>query len=89
MMALEPFTSFAKSKDNGVAGENMMTYRTQQGTGEKISLLGFGMMRLPRDNQELVNQLVDYAIAHGVNYFDRQRTVPPPSQQVLCSHQDV
>lgn len=70
MMALEPFTSFAKSKDNGVAGENMMTYRTQQGSGEKISLLGFGMMRLPRDNQELVNQLVDYAIAHGVNYFD-------------------
>jgi predicted aldo/keto reductase-like oxidoreductase len=70
MMAFEPFTSFAKSNDNRVTGENLMTYRTQQGTGEKISLLGFGMMRLPRDNQELVNELVDYAIAHGVNYFD-------------------
>lgn len=46
-----------------------MTYRTQNGTGEKISLLGFGMMRLP-DNQDEVNRLVDYAIAHGVNYFD-------------------
>ncbi len=70
MMAFEPFTSFAKSNDNRVTGENLMTYRTQQGTGEKISLLGFGMMRLPRDNQELVNELVDYAIAHGMNYFD-------------------
>lgn len=69
MIALDPFTSFAKSKDDSQQG-NLMTYRTQQGTGEKISLLGFGMMRLPRDNQELVNQLVDYAIAHGVNYFD-------------------
>ena len=46
-----------------------MTYRTQNGTGEKISLLGFGMMRLPRE-QEKVNELVDYALAHGVNYFD-------------------
>ena len=46
-----------------------MTYRVQNGTGEKISLLGFGMMRLPRE-QEQVNELVDYALAHGVNYFD-------------------
>ena len=46
-----------------------MTYRTQNGTGEKISLLGFGMMRLPRE-QERVNELVDYALAHGINYFD-------------------
>ena len=46
-----------------------MTYRVQNGTGEKISLLGFGMMRLPRE-QEKVNELIDYALAHGVNYFD-------------------
>ena len=70
MMAFEPFTSLAQNKDNVKLGENLMTYRTQQGSGEKVSLLGFGMMRLPRDNQELVNELVDYAIAHGVNYFD-------------------
>ena len=48
---------------------NQMTYRVQHRTGDKVSLLGFGMMRLP-DNQEEVNRLVDYAIAHGVNYFD-------------------
>ncbi len=70
MMAFDPFTSFAKRSSDDKPAGNLMTYRTQQGTGEKISLLGFGMMRLPRDNQELVNQLVDYAIAHGVNYFD-------------------
>ena len=70
MLALDPFSVIAKNNDEGQPAENKMTYRTQHGTGEKISLLGFGMMRLPRDNQELVNQLVDYAIAHGVNYFD-------------------
>ena len=39
-------------------GENRMTYRVQHGSGEQISLLGFGMMRLPNDQDE-VNQLVD------------------------------
>ena len=42
---------------------------------KKLSLLGFGMMRLPVNedktiNQELTNKLVDLAIEHGVNYFD-------------------
>lgn len=54
-----------------------MTYRTW---GEdRISLLGYGCMRWPftKDtagndviDQEKVNELVDYAIEHGVNYFD-------------------
>jgi len=60
-----------------------MTYRRNHKSGEKVSLLGYGMMRLPvkgegtaRENpkapidQEMVNRLVDYAIDHGVNYFD-------------------
>lgn len=60
-----------------------MTFRTNPKTGEKVSVLGFGMMRLPTKSvsgakegeeeeidQELVNKLVDYALAHGVNYFD-------------------
>ncbi|MBP5516427.1 MAG: aldo/keto reductase [Bacteroidales bacterium] len=54
--------------------------------GEKVSLLGYGCMRFPtidgqsgRDqdqelDQEAINQLVDYAIEHGVNLFD---TAPP------------
>ena len=48
---------------------NQMTYRVKHGSADKVSLLGFGMMRLP-DNQDEINSLVDYAIAHGVNYFD-------------------
>lgn len=58
------------SPRGGLEGaEGSMTYRTQNGTGEQISLLGFGMMRLPREQEE-VNALVDYALAHGINYFD-------------------
>ena len=60
-----------------------MTYRENPKTHEKVSILGYGMMRLPatngkpfgRDNdakidQEMVNKQIDYAIEHGVNYFD-------------------
>ena len=57
-----------------------MTFRTSPTTGDRVSLLGFGMMRLPNlpsgqegndeIDQETVNRMVDYAIAHGVNYFD-------------------
>ena len=60
-----------------------MTYRTNHNTGDKVSLLGYGMMRLPvvgagsaREqaeaaiDQDMVNREVDYAIEHGVNYFD-------------------
>jgi predicted aldo/keto reductase-like oxidoreductase len=56
-----------------------MEYRTNNRTGDRVSLLGYGCMRWPlRKNddgqdevdQEKVNELVDYAIAHGVNYFD-------------------
>lgn len=44
-------------------------------TGDKVSLLGFGCMRWPTDDngeidQEMVNRLVDKAIESGVNYFD-------------------
>ena len=69
LMALEPFAALASEPERH-ATPSSITLRTQNGTGEKVSLLGFGMMRLPRDNQELVNALVDYAIEHGVNYFD-------------------
>ena len=54
-----------------------MTYRTNPKTGDRVSLLGYGMMRLPSkgDNgnefdQDMINRQVDYAIEHGLNYFD-------------------
>ena len=68
LMAMEPLNVLAKD-EKGKGADNRMTYRVQHGSGEQISLLGFGMMRLP-NNQEQVNELVDYAIEHGVNYFD-------------------
>ncbi len=73
-----------KSKEQQEPPVGKMTYRTNPKTGEKVSLLGYGMMRLPTVNQngsaredgeneidqEMVNRQVDYAIKHGVNYFD-------------------
>lgn len=65
---------------SGTLLESKMTYRTNPVSGDKISLLGYGCMRWPMINnpngqgkvvdQEAVNRLVDYAIAHGINYFD-------------------
>ena len=60
-------------------GSGEMTYRTDPKTGEKVSILGYGCMRwqMKKDengkdiiDQDSVNELVDYALAHGVNYFD-------------------
>jgi len=46
-------------------------------SGEEISLLGFGTMRLPvvkADSQEIDEikafEMFDHALAHGINYFD-------------------
>lgn len=54
-----------------------MTYRINPSTGDKVSLLGYGCMRYPTlpdtegiVDQEAVNESIDYALAHGVNYFD-------------------
>jgi len=53
-----------------------MTYRTTPTSGDRVSLLGYGMMRLPMKegteefDQDMINRQVDYALEHGVNYFD-------------------
>lgn len=74
----------ANRRDGSTTAGNVpdsgMTYRTNPRTGEKVSLLGYGCMRWPTlpapdgtgnlIDQETVNRLVDYAIEHGVNYFD-------------------
>ncbi|MDO4565238.1 MAG: aldo/keto reductase [Clostridia bacterium] len=46
-------------------------------SGEKLSALGFGAMRLPTEkgndaniDETAVFEMVDYAIKHGINYFD-------------------
>ena len=50
-----------------------MEYRLM--SGERVSLLGFGAMRLPTDAQgkidsQTLDRMVDLAIEGGVNYFD-------------------
>lgn len=56
-----------------------MTHRINPKQGDKVSILGYGCMRWPMTkdendkdiiDQEAVNRLVDYALEHGVNYFD-------------------
>lgn len=59
----------------GPISTDSMTYRTNRSTGDKVSLLGYGCMRWPTTpdgelDQNAINELVDTAIAHGVNYFD-------------------
>lgn len=71
------------SGDRSARGEvptDRMTYRINPRNEEKVSLLGYGCMRWPTlpapdgdgnvIDQDAVNELIDYAIAHGVTYFD-------------------
>ena len=45
--------------------------------GEKVSALGMGNMRLPtldgqdnRIDREKAQEIIDYAMSHGINYYD-------------------
>jgi predicted aldo/keto reductase-like oxidoreductase len=76
----KPDTQSVNTARLGDVPADKMTYRTNPHSGDKVSLLGYGCMRWPLKqkadgsgeeiDQEAVNELVDYAIAHGVNYFD-------------------
>lgn len=73
-------------KNQSEPPKDKMEYRVNKQNNDKVSLLGYGMMRLPTKagtsartqenvnndeiDQEEVNRLVDYAFEHGVNYFD-------------------
>ena len=68
-----------KVKETSEQAPDQMVYRENPLNGDRISLLGFGCMRWPmvKDadgkeviDQEAVNEMVDFAIANGVNYFD-------------------
>lgn len=68
--------------DHTAKTDGPMTMRLNHNTGDSVSLLGYGCMRLPiiddpdapdgdgGIDQETVNGHVDYALANGVNYFD-------------------
>jgi uncharacterized protein len=54
-----------------------MLYRNLGKTGKKVSILGFGCMRLPildnnpaKIDEPLATKMINYAVEAGVNYFD-------------------
>lgn len=66
-------------KDDSVLETGSMELRTNTNNNDKVSLLGYGCMRfkMKKDengkdipDQDDINELVDYALAHGINYFD-------------------
>ncbi|MCL2082537.1 MAG: aldo/keto reductase [Oscillospiraceae bacterium] len=52
-----------------------MKYRTNPKTGEEISALSFGCMRLPKDERE-AGRLISHAVEQGINYFDTAYIYP-------------
>ena len=74
--------SAPQSISSGEKATGEMTYRTNSVTGDKVSILGYGCMRFPKLSggaktedgndldQEAINELIDYAMEHGVNYYD-------------------
>ena len=62
----------------GAVPTDKMVYRNF--SGDNVSLLGYGCMRWPTlpapegdgnvIDRQAVNELIDYALAHGVNYYD-------------------
>lgn len=66
-----------KTATVGKKNPGRMTMRVNSSTGDSVSLLGFGCMRYPlvdgpdsEIDREAVDELIDYAMAHGVNYYD-------------------
>ena len=75
------FKPSSDSAAENADAEGEMTYRVNPNTGDRVSVLGYGCMRYPtlgmangtEDptlDQEAINQSIDYALEHGVNYFD-------------------
>ena len=64
----------AKSSEPAKDASRKVSRRKYKKTELTVPLLGYGLMRLPQKNgkidRELAQQLVDTAMAAGVNYFD-------------------
>ncbi|MBR6415799.1 MAG: aldo/keto reductase [Bacteroidales bacterium] len=70
-------TAVVTTNDNPIS--DGMPYHINEHNGDKVSILGYGCMRWPmikdkdgKDviDQEKVNELIDVAMANGVNYYD-------------------
>ncbi|HOJ78005.1 MAG TPA: aldo/keto reductase [Bacillota bacterium] len=52
-----------------------MNYRINPKNNDRLSILGFGCMRFPKDKKEVEHQIIS-AIEKGVNYFDTAYIYP-------------
>jgi predicted aldo/keto reductase-like oxidoreductase len=73
----QPGTYTEAESQSAARKGSIMLYRPFGQTGEKVSVLGFGAMRLPvvdhhHDNIDAprATEMIRYAIDHGVNYVD-------------------
>ncbi|MDR0947152.1 MAG: aldo/keto reductase [Ruminococcus sp.] len=57
-----------------------MKYRTDPRSGNKLSVLGYGCMRFPRNtfgiDLKKTESLIKYAVSRGINYFDTAYMYP-------------
>ncbi|MCL1964356.1 MAG: aldo/keto reductase [Firmicutes bacterium] len=58
-----------------------MLYRTNPKNGERLSQLGFGCMRFPKDDGE-VEAMIACAVESGVNYFDTAYVYPHSEERL-------
>ncbi|MCF0178574.1 MAG: aldo/keto reductase, partial [Bacteroidales bacterium] len=77
--ACAPKGKGVEETENDMTSAEEMVYRENKANGDKVSVIGYGCMRwqMKKDengrdviDQDSVNELVDYAISHGINYFD-------------------
>lgn len=55
---------------SGMKRRKRMEYRTLPHGGEKISVTGMGSSVVGEQKEKDIIKTVDYAIEHGINYFD-------------------
>lgn len=65
-----------------------MIYREM--CGEKVSLLGLGTLRLPETedgelDEKKTEEMIDYAMANGINYFDTSYAYHNGKSEIICS----
>ena len=70
-----------------------MEKRKFRNTGLEVSLLGMGCMRLPKVDPdkddidyEKAQEIIDYAYAHGVNYYDTAYGYHGGKSEIFVGH---
>lgn len=76
LCVLSTLPSCKERKNDLAFSEGQMTYRNWPKLGAKVSLLGYGLLRMPKKgkgsdiDKEKGIELIDRAMKSGINYFD-------------------